>query len=299
MRERKRSASDVAIVLNEDESQAVLEGLRLINARPLIQKDDVVVITPNWVQKKHPDSGVVVGHETLRTVIRFVKAQNPKRVVVATGSGGGNTREVMSHADFDQVIGEEKVEFVDLNEGPFVRVELGHQKPSATDLNSLFQEMTCLISFTQLKMHEEATVSGTIKNMALSWPPSKEHGTPKKKTGIHEDLHGFIVAMAEKITIDLSILSAQPAMIGTGPGKGLARHTGLVVIGTDPVSVDTLGARLLGLKPQGVRYLYEAGKKGLGETDILRMNLYGLPLIEAEKEFSQRVYGASVSVDAD
>ena len=297
MRQRKRIRPDIAICQNNVESEAILESLNLIRANEIISKDDVVVITPNWVKDKEPETGIVVGDESLRTVIGFIKAQNPKRIVVATGSGGGHTKEVLKR--YKHVLAQEEVEFVDLNEGPFVRVNLNHSRPSSTGLNKIYEEMTCLVSFTQLKIHEEGIVSGAIKNIALSWPPASEHGSPKKDTGIHDDLHGFIRAMSEILPIDLSIVSANPAMIGTGPAKGISRHTGIVISGTDPFSVDTIGARLLGFKPQAVRYLYESSQKGLGETDILKMNMYGIPIIQAEKEFSQRCYGTAISVDAD
>lgn len=299
MRKRKNTASNVGIAQNNDESAAVIESLDLINAGSLITSKDVVVITPNWVKKMLPETGVVVGNETLRTVIKFVKAQNPKRIVIATGSGGNQTLESMKEASFDQILKEEEIEFIDLNNGPFVKVELNHNNPRTTSINKLYEEMTFLISFTQLKVHEEATISGAIKNIALSWPPAEEHGFPKKNCGIHDRLHEFIVAMSEVIPIDLSILSANPVMVGTGPAKGIAKHTGLVIAGSDPLSVDTVGARLLGLKPQGVHYLFEAGNRGLGQTDILKINLNGISLIDAEKEFGQRVYGVPISVDAD
>ncbi|NLU52979.1 MAG: DUF362 domain-containing protein [Clostridiaceae bacterium] len=297
MRQRRKNTSDVAICCNNNESEAILEGLNLIGAGNLIKKDDVVVITPNWVQNKTPETGIVVGNESLNTVISFVKAANPRRIVVVTGSGGADTLDVLEK--YKDMLTKEGVEFIDLNAGPFIRKSLNHSRPSSTYLNRIYEEHTFLISFTQLKVHEEATISGAIKNIALSWPPAQEHGYPKKNLGIHDDLHGFILAMAEIFPIDLSIVSANPAMIGTGPAKGIPKHTGLVICGTDPVSVDTVGARILGFKPQAVRYLYEAGKKGLGETDLLKMNLYGIPIIQAEKEFSIKCYGTPVSVDED
>lgn len=297
MRERRKNTADVAICCNCNESEAILESLSLIGAGHLIKNDDVVVITPNWVQDKSPETGIVVGNHSLDTVIRFVKEANPRRIVVATGSGGADTLDALEN--YKEMLKKEDVEFIDLNAGPFIRKKLNHSRPASTFLNKIYEECTFLISFTQLKIHEEATISGAVKNIAMSWPPAREHGYPKKDLGIHDDLHGFILAMSEILPTDLSIVSANPAMIGTGPGKGIPRHTGIVISGTDPFSVDTVGARLLGFKPQAVRYLYEAGKKGLGETDILKMNLYGIPIIQAEKEFSQKCYGTPISVDAD
>ena len=297
MRNRRRNSPDIAITKSSDEVLAINECFELLNATGLIHSDDVVVITPNWVQKQRPETGIVVGTESLRAILQFVKKQNPKRIVVATGSGQRDTSEIMKFSGFDKIIEEEGVEFVDLNHGPFSRVDLNHNIVKSTNINNLFHEMTFLMSFTQLKHHEEATMSAAIKNIALSWPPAEEHGFPKKNLGIHDELHEFISAMAETVPIDLAIVSASPAMIGTGPAKGVPRHTGLVLAGTDPIAVDTIAARLLGFKPQGVRYLFECSKKNIGTSDISKMSIRGLDLKKAEEEFSYGVYQEKVVID--
>ncbi len=297
MRPRRRNSPDIGIARNNDERAAISEALELIQAQNLINSNDVVVITPNWVQKQTPETGVVVGTESLREVIMFAKKNNPKRIVVATGSGERNTAEIMQAAGFDRIIREEGVEFVDLNTGPFIRISLNHDCPSATNINKLYEEMTFLISFTQLKFHQEATVSACIKNIALGWPPAEEHGFPKKNMGIHRKLHDFIRAMAEAITIDLSILSANPAMVGTGPSGGIPRHTGIIVCGTDPVAVDTIGTHLLGFRPQAVGYLYSSINRGVGVGNTDEMNIRGLSLMDAERAFSTVAYGQEIVID--
>lgn len=297
MRTRRRNVPDAAIAKDQNEALAINKCLSLLNAENLINQNDVVVITPNWVKEQKPENAIVVGPESLRTIIRFVKGKNPKRIVVATGSADNETSEIMKNCGFEKVINEEGVEFVDLNHGPFVRLNLNHGRVPSTNINKLFYEMTFLISFTQLKYHEEATMSAAIKNIALGWPPAEEHGHPKKNLGIHDDLHGFISAMAQELQIDLSIVSASPAMIGTGPSKGLPRHTGIVLAGTDPIATDTIGARLLGFKPQAVRYLFDCSNKGIGISDTTKINLKGLTLQEAEHEFSMAAYGGTVEVD--
>ena len=297
MRQRKWNNSNVAITHNSDEAAAIKQAIELLKITESINSSDVVVITPNWVNKKQPDSATVVGPESLRQIIRTVKDRNPKRIVVATGTADGETKDVMDSVGFGKVISDEGAEFIDLNHGPFVRINLNHPIVTATNLNKLFEEVTVLISFTQLKQHEEATMSAAIKNIALGWPPADEHGQPKKNLGIHTELHGFISAMAQQVPIDLSIISASPAMIGTGPSKGIARHTGLVVAGCDPVAADTVGARLLGFKPQAVRYLFECGNKKIGESVIENINIAGIPLVEAENIFSQAAYGDGLAMD--
>lgn len=299
MRVRRRNTADIGITKNDNESLAITEALNLIKADNLINSSDVVVITPNWVQQQAPQTGVVVGPDSLREIIRFVKKSNPQRIVVATGSGEKDTAEIMRNVGFDKIIQTEGVEFVDLNKGPFNRIDLNHDSPAATNINKLYDEMTFLISFTQLKYHQEATMSASIKNISLGWPPADEHGYPKMNHGIHKNLHGFIRAMAQKIPIDLSIVSAHPAMVGTGPAGGIPIHTGIVLCGTDPAAIDTIGARLLGFKPQGVYYLYDCINNGIGFGDIKQMNIKGLSLVDAEKIFSTAVYKQAIAVDKE
>lgn len=296
-----QSNNDVAITkcISKKESKAVIEGLNLIKASIIINEEDVVVIVPNWVnaEKPAPEDAVVVGPNTLQDIIKWVKEENPKRIVVASGSGGGDTLDVMKKVGYDKVIEDEQVEFIDLNKGPYTDLELNHDKPSKIKINKIYGEMTKLISFTQLKIHEEATMSAGIKNVAMSFPSTEEQGTPKKDKGIHDNLHGFIKAMAEKIKIDISIVSLNPVMVATGPTKGISKHTGLVITGNNPICVDTVCARMLGFKPQAIGYLYQLEKDGFKETDINNINILGIDLKKAEEIFADKVFGEKTSVD--
>jgi uncharacterized protein (DUF362 family) len=300
MRERKIKESQVCIIKKENEQKSLTEALNMLSVDKIIPEGSVVVITPNWVNTHPPETGTVVGQETLRTLIQYIKGFHPGEIFVAAGSGGAETTSVFNKVGYNKIIEEEAVTFVDLNYGPYTELELGHEIIKSTKINQLLDRMDVLISFTQLKQHEEATVSASVKNMALSWPPAEIHGFPKKKLGIHEDLHGFIVAMAKNIPIDLAIVSVDKGMIGTGPTDGKAVNTnGLVIVSTDAVAADSIGARLLGFLPQAVQYLYALNKEKIGEVDPCNMKLQGLTLEDAEKIFSQAAYGQDIVLDKD
>ncbi len=304
MRIRREIKPIVAITKNKEEGKAIEEGLQLINFSTMIRSDDVVVITPNWVAPASPESGRVVGPESLRCIIRKVKQCAPKRIVVATGPGQEDVIGLMNQVGFMRIVEEEKVEFINLNKGPFISVDLNHSCPSRICLNQLFTEMTFLISFTQLKIHEEATISGAIKNIAMGWPAGEEQGYPKKDLGIHDELHDFIAALFEQFTVDVSIVSASPAMIGTGPHKGTAIHSDLVLCGTDPISTDVVGARLLGLKPQAIHYLHKLIKKGLGRSTFdeqkkTGIQFPGMSIQAAEEHFSRCAFQKQFAVDSN
>ncbi len=299
LRQNRRVEKPVVSIMKDiQEENSLKKALDLLPMEDIIKAGDRVVITPNWVKDKDPSTGTVVGPVTLRSLIRYIKNFNPSKIIIATGSGGDPTSKVISSVGYDKVIEKENVEFIDLNYGPYMQLNLGHEYIPQTEINELIENMDVLISFTQLKHHEEATMSAGIKNIALGWPPAEIHGFPKKKLGIHEDLHGFIAAICGKIPIDLTIVSADKAMIGTGPSSGKAVGSqGLIIAGTDPVAVDTVSARLLGFLPQAVYYLYKLYKDGVGEAKLENMELKGIALEEAEKMFSLSAYNQEIVID--
>ncbi|MFA9398567.1 MAG: DUF362 domain-containing protein [Clostridiaceae bacterium] len=294
---RKISSNIVGVGKNRDENLAIRDAINYLPIENLINSDDCVVIVANFVNMNPPDKAVIVGPQSLKEVINIVKEKCPKRLVIAGGSASTDTNSVINEFSFDKIIKDENVEFVDLNKGPYTNLYLGGNVIKETKINKIINEATIIISFTQLKHHEEAAMSASIKNIALSFPPAEIHGYPKKNLGIHDDLHDFIYRMGKTIPIDLSILSLNPAMVGTGPSKGIAVKSGIVLAGLDSVAVDTIGARLLGFKPQAVNYLFNLIKDKIGEGNIENIDLKGDKLANLEKEFSKLAYGTAFSVD--
>ena len=296
---RKRMIQDpaAAIVDAAKSDNCVEDVLNMIEAPKIIGQGACVVITANMVDNKPASTGTVVHPDLLRKVIRYAKKFNPSRIVVAAGSGGAPTQQVFEEIGFNRIIREEEIEFMDLNYGPYIELKLNHDIIPSIKINKLCEEMDVHISFTPIKMHKEATVSLGIKNAALSWPPAEIHGMPKKKLGIHEDLHNFIAAMGEVVPIDITLLSGMNGMIWTGPSDGKAVSSNLIVAGTDPVAADAVAARMMGLLPQAVHYLFELHRRGLGQADIKKINMKGVPLVQAEEMFSMAALGESIAID--
>ncbi len=296
---RKRMIQDpaAAIVDAAKSDNCVEDVLNMIEAPKIIGQGACVVITANMVDNKPASTGTVVHPDLLRKVIRYAKKFNPSRIVVAAGSGGAPTQQVFEEIGFNRIIREEEIEFMDLNYGPYIELKLNHDIIPSIKINKLCEEMDVHISFTPIKMHKEATVSLGIKNAALSWPPAEIHGMPKKKLGIHEDLHSFIAAMGEVVPIDITLLSGMNGMIWTGPSDGKAVSSNLIVAGTDPVAADAVAARMMGLLPQAVHYLFELHRRGLGQADIKKINMKGVPLVQAEEMFSMAALGESIAID--
>jgi uncharacterized protein (DUF362 family) len=291
----------------QDIEAAIGEALEFIPMEGLV-RGKLVAIKPNDTWASADDTSAVTQPDTLRAVLRHVKAYNPRQVVVTGGAGAAETADVFRISGMMGVIQEEGVEFFDHNRPPFAEVSLPYVPevdvtgPQTTVMvNPRVLEYESLIVLSQLKLHETATVTLAMKNIAMSYPAADYYGHPRS-TQKHEnwffaDMHSFIAAMARRFPANLAITVGHPAMVATGPIGGHTVETGIVIASTDPLAADVVGARLLGFEAQGVRHLWEASKMQLGEADTGKMHFPALSLRQAIEAFTHCAYGKRLTFE--
>ena len=297
----------VVITQNETIENAVAEALGHIPLESLIRGKRVAV-KPNETWASADDTTGVTQPNTLRAVLRQVKQHQPRELVVSGGSGAAETDDVFRVAGLMAVVEDEAATFFDHNRPPFTSVDLEYAPAADVEgpqesvmVNPRVLEYETLISLAQLKLHETATVTLALKNIAMSFPAADYYGHPrstqKHENAFFADMHSFIAAMARRFPIHLAIIVGHPAMIGTGPLGGHTMETGLVIVSTDAVAADVVGAKLLGFEPQAVRHLWEAGRLGVGETDVENMEFPALGLKEAIEAFTFAAYGRRLTFE--
>lgn len=291
----------VAITQDNHIEKGIFEALRHTDVEKIV-RGKLVAVKPNETWASREDTTGVTQPDTLRAVLRYLKQFTPRELVVTGGSGAAETDEVFRIAGLMDVVTEEGATFFDHNRPPFVDVPLRYQPEKEVEgpqrsvkVNPRVLEYESLIVLSQLKLHETATVTMALKNIAMSFPAADYYGHPRS-TQQHEnwffaDMHSFIAAMAKRFPIHLAITVGHPAMVATGPLGGHAVETGLTIVSQDALAADVVGARLLGFKYQGVRHLWEAARLRIGECDIGRMNFPAMSLQDAIGAFTEAVYG--------
>jgi len=268
----------------------------------------LVAVKPNETYATADDTTGVTQPDTLRAVLQQIKRFGPRKIVVTGGAGAAKTDDVFRVAGLMEVVEEERVEFFDHNQPPFEEVQLqyaperdvaGPQK--SVMVNPRVLEYETLVVVSQLKMHETATVTLALKNIAMSYPAAEYYGSPrsKKKHDHHffDDMHSFIAAMAKRFPIQLAVTVGHPAMIATGPLGGHVVETGICIASADALAADVVGARLLGFDVQGVHHLWEAARLGVGESDTSRMEFPAMSLQEAVEAFTLAAYGVRLTFE--
>lgn len=126
-------------------------------------------------------------------------------------------------------------------------------------------EASALINLPRLKTHGLTTMTGALKNVFGAVPgglKSEYHIT-------HPDVESFSQMIADLnglIPSRLVVMDAITAMEGNGPANGSLRNLGLLIVSTDPVAVDAVGCRLVGIDPLTVDHVRMAEEAGLGNA---------------------------------
>ena len=120
-----------------------------------------------------------------------------------------------------------------------------------------------VIGIAPVKDHHRSGASLSMKN----W-----YGLLGGRRNIfHQEIHGIIFELALMIRPTLVILDGTTTMMTNGPtGGSLAdlKQTDTMILGTDPVAVDTYGAGLLEKSIDTLPFIAKAEAAGLGTTDL-------------------------------
>jgi len=126
-----------------------------------------------------------------------------------------------------------------------------------------FHGVTKLLGIAPVKDHRRSGATMSMKN----W-----YGFIGGRRNIfHQDIHTFIKDLAIMIKPTLVILDGTFAMISNGPTGGSVsdlKQTNTMIVSTDQVAADAVGAALLGKTPADLPFIAKAEQAGAGTSDF-------------------------------
>ena len=287
------SKTKIAIqkIKNEDVKTSVFSALELINAKELMQKDDMVVLLkPNILGAKPPERAATTHPEIVRAVIMWVKQFNPKKIYLSDSSGTaklGVTENAMKVSGLKAVCDEEGVECV-----PFEKTERKIYKvPDPLELkeitsSKLLEEADIIINLPKIKTHGQCLLTCCIKNMfgtILLGNKAKTHAQSSR-------IERFSAALADIYSVskpDLTIIDGYLCQEGKGPSAGDIVKMDLILAGYDPVALDTVACQIIGINPNDVIHLKKAEEKHLGTMNLGKIEILGSPVKEVFRKFKK------------
>ena len=218
------------------------------------------MLKPNFVEF-HEGSAINTDPRMVVAAANTMRRLGASSVVVAEGPGHRRDTEAVAYeAGLLDALDDAGVDFVDLNEASVVRTPLDTRY---TDLGELWvptilRDADIVVSMPKLKTHHWVGVTLSLKN-CFGCMPGRVYGWPKDVFHMR-NVPRSILDIAGAIRPSLVIVDGIVGMEGDGPIRGDAVHSGVVVVSRDPVAADVTGARLMGMDPEKIEYLMEAGR---------------------------------------
>jgi uncharacterized protein (DUF362 family) len=248
-------------------------------------KDKTVLLKPNLVGLD--PLGVMNTHPCVIAAAResFLRL-GATQVLIGDGPAmDRDTEAIIESVRLREFTGPLARTFVDLNVDDVKRVALSTR---ASRLKELFLPKTVLgvdflVSMPKLKTHHWAGVTLSLKNM-FGIVPGSCYGWPKNV--LHwAGIDSSILDINAAARPDFAIVDGILGMEGNGPIQGTPKPCGVLVLGDDPVAVDATCCRVMGLRPEKVKYLDAAGTM-LGHLDPEKIQQLGEMVGSARTPFA-------------
>ncbi|MFC1509484.1 DUF362 domain-containing protein [Candidatus Omnitrophota bacterium] len=230
-----------------------------------VRKGERVLIKPNMLSGKTAEFGVNTHIEIIRAVVRLIKECGGSPLIGDTPGGALTSKEVYASSGILSLSQEEEVECLEVNNVKMV---------SGIPMASYFFECDKIISLPKMKTHSLMGLTGAVKNMygAVSglYKSELHKAFPRP-----EKFANVLVDVFKEVKPHLVLMDAVIAMDGNGPSAGRLKNVGLLIGGEDSVAVDTVFSHLIGMDPLSLLTTKEAYRRGLGQTDLKKIDLVG------------------------
>ncbi|MBU1006914.1 MAG: DUF362 domain-containing protein [Candidatus Omnitrophica bacterium] len=252
---------------DRDETQiAVRKAFDLLGGIGVfIKKGEKVLIKPNMLSGKPPEAGVNTHIEIVRAVIRLVKELGAFPFI--GDNPGGSVKPGVAYKDSGMLA-------VAKEEGTICAESKDVKLVRGLPISSYFFDCDKIISLPKMKTHSLMCFTGALKNMfgAVSGLNKTEC---HKRFPRPEEFVDVILDVFELVKPQLVLMDGVVAMDGDGPIAGKSREVGLLIAGSDSVAVDTVFLKIAGVDPGNNLTIREAGRRGLGVSDIKNIDVLG------------------------
>ncbi|MDO8673664.1 MAG: DUF362 domain-containing protein [Dehalococcoidia bacterium] len=269
----------VALVRYQESSRSIKKAVELCNGFAGLRPDYKVIIKPNLVagrRRGSPSPGTVTSAAVVDEIVEALQEFGCGKIAIGEGSPmlpemGFDTPLAFRSAGMAEIASRRGIELIDFNEGPHEPVDFAGigVRISQHALHADF-----LINVPVMKTHVQTKVSLGFKNLK----GCLDHNS-KRKCHDNLELEEAISMLATRVTTHLTVIDGIYGL-QYGP-MGLDNHRlNTLVVGKDPLSVDTVGAAVLGIDPTSVIHLQEYARRNGRTVDLEAVDIRGEKLVD-------------------
>ncbi len=229
-----------------------------------VKRGSKVVIKPNIAWSRTPEQAATTNPDVVLGIVKLCKKAGASRIIVIDNpcNPWQVTYKISGIAEVVEKGGgimKPPIKFKQVN------IEGTKILKNAEILEEVL-DSDVFINVPIVKVHGGSKVTIGMKNLM---------GIVKDRGFFHRtDLHRCIAEITYYIKPSLTIIDATRILLTMGPqGPGVVKDIGIVAAGTDIVSLDAYGTKLLGQDPYNIPHIKIAEEMGLGIADLNKVNI--------------------------
>jgi len=280
------SRSSVAFTTGTERRQMLFEVMKPFqNEIKAGLKNKQLIIKPNMVVTNMPLCATAP--DALRALLEFIKPMYKGQIIIAESSSSVNSADGFKNYGYLDLAKEFDLKFFDMNTEsvgtPVYILDRDMHLDKIQASNLLTDPKNYVISLSRLKTHNTVVMTGAIKNLAMAAPlnPGAVNGARaiSYKRNMHSGgsrfLHYNMFIMTPYVKADFSIIDGLEGMEGNGPINGTKVDHKIAMASFDPVAMDSMAARLMGIPLEQVGYLNYLAAAGMGNIDRNKIDIIG------------------------
>ncbi len=240
--------------------------------KKFVSRGDRVLIKPNMLSAKPPESAVQTHPAVIEAAIRLV-IDAGGTPVVGDSPGIGSSKSCAEKGGFAPILEKYGTDLLKFNDAVTVKNPNGTFKVFEIARDVL--EVDKIINLPKLKTHGQMVMTMAVKNTFGAVVGAKKTQWHLKVGNSPEKFARMLLDLHYMINPTLSIMDAISAMEGNGPGSGDPVDLGLIIAGSDATAVDAVASSVIGLDSSLLYTLSEAKRMGKKGTDASEVDILG------------------------
>ncbi len=256
--------SEVAIAIRRTPQESLSEALSKLLGPPTPKgKIDRVIIKPSIYDPRFAGN---TSSDLVGALIRLFKSIAPV-LVVESDNPLRNAEDAFQQSSYHGLEGKTTT-LVNLSKSDLAPVKMAGHLFESKLMPALLTGSRMLINAATLKVNPGVSVIGASMKNLFGLLPEVD------KSVYHNRIDDALVDLLQTFRPDLTVVDLTEIAIGRRE-EGRVAKVGGVVVGTDPVAVDTVCCDLVGIDAFNVPYIVKAYELGLGEALIDRIMVRG------------------------
>lgn len=260
--------NDIVVVYGEDPEHMIPELLAKGNVLGLLgnNRDILIGIKPNLVVAKPSHLGATTDPRIVSAIVEYLKLHGYNNIAILESSWvGDSTKRAYRACGYEDISKKYDIPLIDLKEDSYTAYG---DKPTINICDTAMK-VDFLINIPVLKAHCQTKLTCALKNLKGCIPDKEKRRF--HTIGLHEPIAWLNKFLKSHLVIVDGIIGDLTFEEGGTPVS-----MNRIIMGTDPVLIDSYAAQLIGYSKEDIEYICIAEELGVGSTDLYEAKILEL-----------------------